>query len=593
MSEDSNKTEMLGTPDLPGSVPPSVPPPSEPSPPPSEPQPLPRELSRKRRWARIATYVGVVGLVLLVFGPLLLSRTILTPAIRAGLGQGEKKGGLGSASMGWTDGVHLERLMVPSPVEGQAPWVLLDQVAIDVSLARSLLSTIVGGTVPAKLVVGPGRIALTLPLPPKGDAAPVESKAEPAEEPKPGDDAKKEPPTLPMALEPGLEVGPLDIAVRWAPDPKVSPLDVELRGFVIKGACRVERDLGIDLREAFSVELGELRVSAERPEVLSAPIIIKGPKLTVSKLTLLAGPTPIAERLTIAMAFTVPSLEVEHTVLTDVAIDLTIEAGKLGFGLHGACQGGKMSYRLTGGVVPRNHRLPLAMGVEITEVQLTGPISRAAPFLLPVLHATKDATAHGRSPGLPPLSLKAEGTVELVNSAEGAFLLDDTLKTLAVPKGTLALGAGSFAASQALDGYARALVGLGVAPLLEGIFPAGMKFDGAAADFTMGAGKVTIPKIALRSKAVNLAAAAEVGFSGDYSMTLRSLNEGAPTPIDGLLKVIDQAGGVGIKGNLGEDGVEVITPSLDALSDSAKKQGLVDTLKSTKAGIDDVLKRTQ
>lgn len=587
-SDDANKTEHLSAPDLPPSVPPT-----EPSPPPTEPRPLPPELSRKRRWARIGVYVGVVGLALLVFGPLLLSRTVLTPAIRAGLGQGEKKGGLGRASMGWTDGVHLERLMVPSPVEGQAPWVLLDQVAIDVSLARSLLSTIVGGTVPAKLVVGPGRIAMTLPLPSKADAAPVESKAEPAEAPKPGEEAKKEPPTLPMALEPGLEVGPLDIAVRWAPDPKVSPLDVELRGFVIKGACRVERDLGIDLREAFSVELGELRVSAERPEVLSGPIVIKGPKLTVSKLTLLAGPSPIAERLTIAMAFTVPSLEVEHTVLTDVSIDLTIEAGKLGFGLHGACQGGKMSYRLAGGVVPRDHRLPLAMGVEITDVQLTGPISRAAPFLLPVLHATKDATAHGRSPGLPPLSLKAEGTVDLVNSPDGAFLLDDTLKTLAVPKGTLALGAGSFAASQALDGYARALVGLGVAPLLEGIFPAGMKFDGAAADFTMGAGKVTIPKIAMRSKAVNLAAAAEVGFTGDYSMTLRSLNEGAPTPIDGLLKVIDQAGGVGIKGKLGVDGVEVITPSLDALSDSAKKQGLMDTLKSTKVGIDDVLNRTR
>jgi len=585
-SDDSNKTEHLSAPDLPGSVPPSA------SPPPSEPQPVPPGLSRKRRWARTFVYVGVVGLVLLLFGPLLLSRTILTPAIRSGLGQGEKKGGLGSASMGWTDGVHLERLMVPSPVEGQQPWVLLDQVAIDVSLARSLLSTIVGGTVPARLVVGPGRIAMTLPLPPKADAAPVESKATPEEAPKP-DEGKKEPPTLPCALEPGLEVGPLDILVRWAPDPKVSPLDVELRGFVIKGACRVERDLGIDLREAFSVELGELRVSAERPEVLSGPIVIKGPKLTVSKLTLLAGPTPIAERLTIAMTFSVPSLEVEHTVLTDVSIDLTIEAGKLSFGLQGACQGGRMSYRLAGGVVPRNNRLPLSMGVEITDVQLTGPISRAAPFLLPMLHATKDATAHGRSPGLPPLSLKAEGTVELVNSAEGAFLLDDTLKTLAVPKGTLALGAGSFAASQALDGYARALVGLGVAPLLEGIFPAGMKFDGAAADFSMGAGRVTIPKIALRSKAVNLAAAAEVGFGGDYSMTLRSLNEGTPTPIDGLLKVLDQAGGVGIKGNLGKDGVEVVTPSLDALSDSAKKQGLVDTLKSTKVGIDDVLKRTQ
>lgn len=587
MSDDANKTEQLGAPDLPGSVPPS-------SPPPSEPQPVAPDspLSRKRRWARIATYVGVVGLVLLLFGPLLLSRTILTPALRAGLGQGGTPGGLASASMGWTDGVHLERLTVPSPVEGQRPWVLLDEVAVDVSLARSLVSTIVGGTVPAKLVVGPGRIAMTLPLPPKADAAPVESEVTPEEAPKP-DEGKKEPPTLPMALEPGLEVGPLDISVRWAPDPKVSPLDVELRGFVIKGACRVERDLGIDLREAFSVELGELRVSAERPEVLSAPIIVKGPKLTVSKLTLLAGPTPIAERLTLAMTFSVPSLEVERTVLTDVGIDLTIEAGKLGFGLHGACQGGKMSYRLAGGMVPRGGRLPLSMGVEITDVQLTGPISRAAPFLLPMLHATQANTAHGRSPGLPPLSLKAEGTVDLVSSSEGAFLLDDTLKTLAVPKGTLALGSGSFAASQALDGFARALVGLGVAPLLEGVFPAGMTFDGAAADFTLGAGKVTIPKIALRSKAVNLAAAAEVGFAGDYSMTIRSLNEGTPTPIDGLLKVLDQAGGVGIKGTLGKDGVEVITPSLDALSDSAKKQGLVDTLKSTKVGIDDVLKRAR
>jgi hypothetical protein len=100
---------------------------------------------------------------------------------------------------------------------------------------------------------------------------------------------------------------------------------------------------------------------------------------------------------------------------------------------------------------------------------------------------------------------------------------------------------------------------------------------------------VRIPRIALRSKAVNLAAAADVSFDGAYSMTFHALGEGPPSPIDGLLKVVDQAGGIGIKGDLREDGVEAILPSMEALGDSAKKQGLQDALKQTAVGIDDVL----
>lgn len=567
-------TAKLPAPDVPGPTVLSGAMPAPVVPESSKPEP------RGRRWRRRLLIVAGLGLLLLIFGPWLLTRTILTPAIRSQLGQGGKPGGLGRASLSYFTGVGLDRLMIPSPVDGAPPMVLLDGVQVDLGLVGAGAAAVFGGNVPAKLVVKPGRIVLTLPLPKKEGAE--EPEPEPATEAAPeGESAPKE---LPCSLQPGLDVQRLDIAVRYVPpDTRASPLTFELRGLTMKGGGRIERDLAIDLEEGFAVAFEELRLDAERPEVLSTPVIVRGAKLEVPRLKLMGGKATIGERLTTSLRFTIPRLEGEGIVFTDLALELAVEKNQLLLSAQGGCDGGKIDLTLRCALTktpapeqgPGKLKTPMSVELELTDVDASGGLARCAPFLLPVLHATEVSSRNGKRPGLPALSLKFKGTLDLITAEDGGLLSGESLRTFSIPDGEVGLGRGSLAASRAIDGYARTLLGLGVLSSIDGVLPKGLAFGGGKGRFKLEKGTVEIPKLALRSDAVDLQVSAKVELDGPYELKLGALlDEGKPGPADPILKSFDAAGGLTVKGDLTKGESGLVAPTLEQVLQAAKSLGL-------------------
>lgn len=550
--------------------------PATPSAPVVEEKPLPPVTaapaeSKGRRWGRRAAIAAGVLVVLLIFGPWLLSVTVLTAVVRGALGRGEQEGALGKAELSWSNGIALDRLLVPSGREADGPRVLLDRVVVDVPLASAAFAAVTGGTVPVRLVVGHGRVALDLPADlESGEPA----EADPEPEPEPG-----EPGELPCGVTAEVVVEGLDLDLSVA-QPNAAPLRLAVRGLKVDGGAAVARSTALDLPRGFSLGLDELRLDA--PGVFVQSIVATGGTFRVERLALAApdaqgGPPPL-ERLDLLLRIASPHVDVDGTPLRDVALELEVARGTITIRLQGAAQGGRLE--LTVASNPEDPlRIPTTVALAATDVQVGGVLARALPYILPLLHATDVPSRTGPVIGLPPVTLRGQGTLELLRGADGSPRLDDTLRTLAA-KGDIALAPGSLAASRAIDGYMSALLGLGVASQLDGLLPANLKFDGGKGTFEVAAGGVKLSGVDLRSELLDLRVAGEVTFDGVYRLNLRSIHGGAAGGLAAqVVRVVDAAGGITIEGDLQKDTCAPVLPDEKALAAAAQKAGLPDVLR--------------
>lgn len=559
----------------------------EPAPPPAPetaaapsapPAPPPAPTPRWRRWGRRAALGAAVLLALLVLGPWLLSATVLTGLVRSGLGRGEQAGGLGRAQLSWSEGLRLDRILIPSGREESGPRVLLDGVAVEVPLARAAFAAATGGTVPVRVVVGRGRIELELPrdLESGGAVAPTTSDAEttpPETEPAP--DGAQEPATLPCGVTAELVVEGLDIAVTLAP-PGAAPVRLTLRGLRVEGGAAVQMTTALDLPQGFKVSLDELWLEA--PGMLQQPFVVDGGSFVIERLALAApdaqgGPSPL-ERLTLVARLVAPRAEAEATLIKDVALTFSIDQGVVELALSGATQGGRLDFKAR--TTPKDpRRIPASLDLALTDVQVGGVLARALPYVLPLLQATS-APGNGPVAGLPPVTIRGTGALEFLTDEDGSPRLDDSLRTLRA-RGEVALAPGSLAASRAIDGYARALTGLGVASYLDGIVPTDLSFKGARGTFEVAAGQVTLPGVDLRSDVLDLRVSGQASFDGPYRLELRPLDSRGGEAVKRVLRVIDDAGGIAIVGNLLDGTCEPVLPDADKMGDAAR--GLPDALR--------------
>lgn len=542
----------------------------EPAPPPDVPAPAPRRRLRAAAFAALA-----LGL-LLFLGPWLLSATVLTPLVRGGLGRGGQPGELGRAEVSWTRGLRLAGLSIPAGREGAGPRVLLDGVTVDVSLARAAVAAATGGTLPVRVVVGRGRIELDLPADAGEPTTPGPAPApEPTPEPTPPGEPSGAPATLPCAVTAEVVVEGLDVAISVS-DPGAPPVRLEVRGLVVTGGAALARSAALDMPQGLRTSIEALRLEA--PGLLEGPLVVEGGALEVRRLSLAPpGAAPPLERVALEARLSAPRAEFEGTPLRNLVLDITLVDGKLDLAVTAATQGGRLDLRAS--TRPTDlRRIPVDLDLALTDIQVGGPTARALPYLVPLLHATTVPAGGAPVVGLPPVSIRGEGRLDLITGDDGAPLLDDSLRTLA-GKGEFTLGRGSFAASRAIDGYARALLGLGVASYLDGLLPPGLRFGGAAGRFEVAAGLVTLPGIDLKSEAVDLRISGQASFDGPYRLNVRTLDAAGGAAVKQVLQVIDDAGGVTIEGDLVQGTCAPALPDAAKLEAAGRSAGLPDVLR--------------
>ncbi len=522
------------------------------------PEPAPAApASPRRRRARRLVIAAAALLALVVLGPWLLSATVLTAFVRGALARGEQPGGLGEAELSWSRGLRLERLLIPSHREGVGPRVLLDRVAVEVPLARAALAAATGGTVPVRVVIGRGRIELDLPADADagGEATPPpESPPEPEPEPEAGTEPEAGDMSLPCAVAAELVVEGLDIDVTLGAGTPTTdgaaapPMRLAIRGLKVDGGAAGEATTAVAMPREFRASIDALRLEA--PGLLDAPLLIEGGAFVIERLAV-AAPTPGAlplERVSLVARLLAPRADAEGAPLRDLKLDLSLAQGELNLAVSLVTQGGTIALGTrTAPTDPR--RIPLKIALDLDDIHVGGPTARALPYLLPLLHATTVSTRSGPVVGLPPVSIKGEGAFDLITGDDGAPLLEETLATL-TGSGEFALASGSLAASRAVDGYARALTGLSVARYLDGLLPAALAFDGAAGRFEVAGGEVKLPAIDLRAPSLHLRLQGHASFDGKYRLNVRAVEAAAGPLAAEVLRVVDQAGGVTIEGDV-------------------------------------------
>jgi hypothetical protein len=146
------------------------------------------------------------------------------------------------------------------------------------------------------------------------------------------------------------------------------------------------------------------------------------------------------------------------------------------------------------------------------------------------------------------------------------------------------MGPGTLSSSLLIDGYLRALTGLGVASLLQGVLPAGWPTRGAEATFELpGQGRVRLPRLLIRLQGVDLEVSGESRFDGPFQLTVKTAGEGQ----EGLLAVleaIDDVGGVRLRGDLAAGSVEPELPALEPLLEAARRRGVLELLQAQVTG---------
>lgn len=509
----------------------------------------------------------VLALLLLVFGPWLLTHSFLTRGLSRSLqGVGGAESGLGRAQLGWRDGLLLEQLRLSDPPPG-APELLVGLLRLETDLIRLGSGAAFGAPVSARLEMREARIELLVP-PAQLSAAP----------PTPEEGAGP-PFLLPFPLRPALDVYDLHLHCTWTPG-AASPRRLVLRGMRAEGGGQIERDLTLDLDQGFSCQLEGLRLERlAGPDGPAATLLaLERPRFTTRRLQL----PPLAlfslNQVHTELATEVPVLRAGNLRLTDARGSLSFADGQARIALGATAPQGRME--LESALDLRDPaRWPATLRLGLHQVQLTGDLAHAAPLLVPLLRA--HTWQGGR--GLPPVTLGLDGRLDLLYDPAGALDWTRSLDTL-TGQGTCQLGPGQLSASLLIDGYLRALTGLGVSSLLRGVIPQGWPTSGVEARFELpGQGRVLLPRLVVRSPAVSLEMSGETRFSGQFQLTVKTEGEGKQGLL-AVLEAIDDVGGIRLQGDLVQGTVTPVLPDLPALLEAARKRGVLELLQEQVTG---------
>jgi hypothetical protein len=533
--------------------------------------------------------MGLILITGIALGPWLISLTVLTYSVR-----GSMQGALGPqvqlayVGMGWRDGFQLERILIDDPPPGM-PKTILGYLHIDTDLVDGLTGVATGNEVGGRMVVRHARFEIDLPLPASGEPKPEPSpEATPGEPPSEGPDLTQLP-DLPCAFRPRLELEDLDFLVGWAPE-GATPLKMLLLGLNGGGGGYIARDMALDLDQGIDMTFDEIVVESLPTDGPAQTLLwLEKPHFTATRLEV---PSPrLASPLTAttAMRLEIPRLRVGDVLIREAVGTADLAAGVVALGLSAGLPIGTVKQALSIDVRD-DASWPITLELGLVAAGLEGDLARTVPYLVPLLLASETPTG----PGLPPLTLTLKLDGSAVFGPTGAVDTKASLNSL-VGGGEFELAPGSLVNSRLIDGYAKALIGLGVFGLVDGIFPSKFEFQGAKGGFTVGDGKVVLPQIEIRSDALGLVLSGETRFDGPYQVNLKSLpGEGQTGGVWDLVRALDDAGGVTLRGSLLDGSVEPVLPDLSKLARAAQARGALDLLKKgvgsdLRAPLEDVL----
>jgi len=539
----------------------------DPTPSPDAPAPA----SEPRRSSWLARGLIALGLFVLavILGPWILSRTVLTQSVRSSMqAAAGESADVAEVSLSWREGFALRKAVIADPPPG-VPELLLGELAFETDALSWLLGFYGGSEVAGRMTVRSARIVLDVPverLTPGDEEAPDET---PEETPPEGEE-EAEPIELPCPIRPSFLMEDVDVVLRWAPGDQPARR-LTLRGVRVEGGGRVATDLALDLDEQVKTSVDEVYVEVEGAEDAPARTLfaIEGMAFTAEALR---APSPHeASPLTLTSVFRldVPKARFGDVPLHDLSGTTRFDAGQAELGFRGSFPQGTLE--TTGSFDMRDPAgWPVRFSFALEEVDLTGDLARYAPYLVPLLRATDRR-------GMPPLSLRLEGAATIAFDEERAFDLDETLAT-AQGAGSFEVAAGSLSGSLLIDGYTQALTGLGVYSLVDGLIPPRFEIDSAKGSFTVQAGEVRLPRIELRSDALDLLFTGRVRFDGTFDFRIRSLLPDDAAGVKALVKALDDAGGVVLKGSLIDQTVTAELPDVDRLIAAARERGVLDLL---------------
>lgn len=508
----------------------------------------------KRRWGRIAA--GVVGgaVLLVVLGPTLLSQGLLGMALRsafAGVGPGS---GVAEARIAWTRGVSLSGLQLEqagtSQQTGFAVWAKTLEVKTWLLPAAAAASG--GGELSLQVVLHEGGFRLDL-------ASEEAAEPPPAEEP-PAAESNEAP--LPMSLDLGLDLQGLSLHLR-----SKGPLLLG-EGLSASGRLKLARDLSATLAEPLKITASELSIplgAAETP--WSDAAVLRDVTLDVREFAFPAGGG--LGDLKLEAALSCGELEFSGIRFADLLLSVSVADGKAHLELRGKHPGADGEIVLATDVDGSNDTAwPVELDLDLKRLPVKGLVGDYAAFLLPLVHETR-----GRRGDFPPVSLQAKGKLRLVFGEDGpdpqAIL--DSLDT----RGSVGLGQGELHASRVLRAYTAGLTRLEIADLLEGVVPQRLAFDGGSSDFTITGGRLRLHALDLDADRLRLRAEANVGLADQsYEVVLHATPRGeVPEVARAVLRTIERAGGVKVRGKLDDSPPEAVLPGRDVLLKAIDAEG--------------------
>ncbi len=522
-----------------------------------------------RDWLLPVLAAGLLVLAAAVaLGPWLASRTVLPAALRAALGEGAQ---VGAVEASWRRGVVIRQLALPLRGEGGGPrgtaW--LAEVRLEAPLGRTLWDALRGRRLRGALVVGPGRVRALLP----------DDAAEPAE-PEPSDERGEEGGPLAGGADLSLELRGLELELALGGPSPTAAASAEAPPpdrIVAEGARGVARlalaSDGAWRLAGVRLEANELRLLRPDP---TATVSLHEPTLRAAELALPDRPLAAALGEAAADLRLAGHAETGGAALGPIELRAAARDGRAHAIVEagGGANGATLRAVLT---LDGRHagRWPATLRLDAEGLPVRGLIGDVGPYLLPLLEAT--SAEGGR---FPPLSLSLAGEGPLVWRDLETLDVEATLAALS-GGGRAALAPGHIHGSLLLDGYARALLRLELGGLLDGLLPPDLAFGGGRGELELAQGEVRLPGWVLEGAGLALDLRGRVVLAdGGFALRVAATGPNLPSDVQGILRALDEAGGLLLEGDLTVGEVRFGLPSPAALAEAARRLGVLEAFQT-------------
>ena len=572
----------------------------------------PKKKSRIKKLFKWCCILFILFVVVLIVLPMALTATCLTGIVKS---QVQKQFGpgadVGKVSLGWTTGVSIDSLKLPSAGPNakvkDRNAVELTGVRVNTSLAGFAKAALTGGEAETAVEVDKANVYLELhpdgktnldmpeakPAPTSTASASSASTAQTTSQPA----SSEEPKPLPCSVLSTVNVKSVDMEVADMTSSTGVVQRTVMKGLHLGVKAHLDKDTSaqvdtLDPKDK-TLAFDDLKITQEEPGKPAKLVLGVEKPAIVTKLAY-AGKLPeSAKQAAIKAVAQLHQIEALPTI--DVSRIYSDDFDLRGLGVHASVQKhvaklevlgtlkglheGQIKIVATADLGAGQGRLPVTYEIHLTKVDISGLVAKKLPTVLPILSGTEiDAS----SSKLPSLTFETSGALETHFDTLDAFQRSPTLKTIA-SDGAMALGSGSFDGSRILGAFSKAFEKLELKEVLDkatGGDPC--RFDGVNELFTVKDGVVTIKELKLTKDGYGLAISGTCDFGGHYKLAIHfddKMYAKLPKDEAKVLQAVDKAGGMAAEGDL-DGSCSIATPSAEVLAKAMLEGGALDVLRA-------------